>query len=67
MYEKFKDPEKCVHEHKSDFSYYEKWTDNMKTRHFYCLDCGAHWLKGDYYTKQEWFDKFQSDEAWKED
>ncbi len=51
----------CPHKHMSDFSYYETWTATRKTEHLYCPDCGAHWLKGVYYTKQEWFDIYQKE------
>lgn len=54
--------EDCDHELTSDFSYYENFGDTEKTKHIYCHDCKAHWLKDKTWTKEEWEEWINKDE-----
>lgn len=47
-----KPKEPCQHDHVKDFSFYDHMA--IKQPNFYCPDCGCHWLRGEFYSKEEW-------------
>lgn len=44
----------CCNQLMSNFSFHVL-EQNEKVPHFYCTRCGAHFFRGNWYTKEQWF------------